>query len=159
VTNTDNSQAQSATEAAQVEIPDSVRELVEKGPYAHLTTINEDGSPHVTVVWIGIDNGEFVCGHMAPTKKTANIRRDPRVALSILGDGMSPIGLKERVVVYGTARVVDGGAVDLLTRLAPAYLGPGVLFPPPPLRDKPGFVTRIRPERIDGIGPWSDRTY
>jgi PPOX class probable F420-dependent enzyme len=142
-----------------VEIPDSVRELIATGPYAHVTTLNEDGSPHVTVVWIGIENGEFVCGHMAPTHKAANIRRDPRVAISIIGNGMNPLGLRERLVIYGKGRVEEGGAVDLLTRLAPAYLGPDVLFPPPPLRDKPGFVTRIKPEVIDGIGPWSQRMY
>jgi PPOX class probable F420-dependent enzyme len=143
----------------QVDIPDSVRELVETGPYAHLVTLNEDGSPQVTVVWVGIEGGEFVCGHMFPTQKTDNIRRDPRVALSILGVGMNPIGLRERLVVYGEAHVEDGGAVALLSRLAPSYLGPGVEYPPEQLRSQPGFVTHIRPARISGIGPWSKRMY
>jgi len=143
----------------QVEIQDSVRELIATGPYAHLVTLNEDGSPQVTVVWVGIEDGEFVCGHMFPTHKTANIQRDPRVVLSILGLGMNPIGLRERLVVYGQARVESGGAVALLSRLAPAYLGPDVVYPPEQLRDQPGFVTHIRPERITGIGPWSKRMF
>jgi hypothetical protein len=44
-------------------IPASVRELVSSGPLAHLTTINPDGSPQVTVVWVGIEDDAFVCGH------------------------------------------------------------------------------------------------
>ena len=45
-------------------IPDSVQALVASGPLAHLTTVNADGSPQVTVVWVGIEDGAFVCAHM-----------------------------------------------------------------------------------------------
>lgn len=41
-------------------IPQSVRELVATGPLAHITTLGQDGSPHVTVVWLGIEGDEFV---------------------------------------------------------------------------------------------------
>ena len=43
-----------------MQIPQSVCELVAAGPLAHLTTVNPDGSPEVTVVWVGIENDEFV---------------------------------------------------------------------------------------------------
>ena len=69
-----------------MKIPQSLRELLAKGPLAHLTTLNRDGSPQVTVVWVGIDGEEFVMGHLALHQKVKNIRRDPRVALSLLGD-------------------------------------------------------------------------
>ena len=105
-----------------MKIPQSVRELVPKGPLAHLTTLNSDGGPQVTVVWVGIENEEFVIGHMAEHKKVRNIRRDGRVALSLLGDKTNAKGLREYVVVYGNARVTEGGAVDLLQRLARIYL-------------------------------------
>jgi len=39
--------------------PQSVRELLPKAPLAHLTTLNSDGGPQVTVVWVGIENEEF----------------------------------------------------------------------------------------------------
>ena len=45
-------------------IPQSVRELLAKGPLGHLTTLNKDGSPQVTVVWVGVENEEFVLGHL-----------------------------------------------------------------------------------------------
>ena len=68
-----------------MKIPQAVREVIDKGPLAHLTTLNPNGSPQVTVVWVGIDGEEFVMGHFAIHQKVRNIRRDPRVALSLLG--------------------------------------------------------------------------
>jgi PPOX class probable F420-dependent enzyme len=138
-----------------MKIPQSVRELLPKGPLAHLTTLNSDGSPQVTVVWVGIENGEFVIGHMAAHKKVMNVRRDERVALSLLGDGTNAQGLREYVVIYGNARVTEGGAVDLLQRLARIYLGPNADFPPAAMRSIPGYITRITPTRFAGIGPWN----
>ena len=135
-------------------IPESVRSLVSAGPLAHLTTLNSNGSPQVTVVWIGIEDDEFVSAHRSEHRKVRNIRNDGRVALSFLGKGRNAQGLLEYVVAYGTARVTEGGAVNLLTRLAPIYLGSGADFPPAPMRSRPGFVTRIRPDRFGGIGPW-----
>ena len=56
-------------------------------------------------------------------KKVRNVRHDWRVALSLLGDKTNAEGLREYVVIYGNARVTDGGAVNLLQRLARIYLG------------------------------------
>ena len=42
-----------------MQIPQSLIDLVESGAHAHLVTINKDGTPHVTVVWIGIENDEI----------------------------------------------------------------------------------------------------
>src|ERR1700688_1465880 len=105
-----------------MKIPQSLREVIEKGPYAHLTTLNRDGSPQVTVVWVGIEGEEFVIGHLAEHQKVKNIRRDPRVALSLLSDKTNAQGMREYLVVYGNARVTEGGAVQVLQRLAPLYL-------------------------------------
>jgi hypothetical protein len=63
-------------------------------------------------------------------------------------------GLNEYLVVYGTARITEGGAAGLLQHLAHAYLGPGVRFPPvdnPP----PGYITHITVDRVAGVGPWA----
>ena len=136
-------------------IPQSVREVIERGPLAHLTTLNRDGSPQITVVWVGIEGEEFVLAHLALHQKIKNIRRDPRVALSILGDKTNEKGLREYVVVHANARVTEGGAVSLLQRLAPLYLGAGAEYPPPSMRNIAGYVTRITPTRFSGIGPWA----
>src|ERR1700719_808533 len=126
-----------------MKIPQSLREVIDKGPYAHLTTLNRDGSPQVTVVWVGMEGEEFVIGHLAVHQKVKNIRRDPRVALSLLSDKTNAQGLREYLVAYGNARVTEGGAVALLQRLAPLYLGPKADFPPASMRNIAGYVTRI----------------
>src|SRR6266851_3669868 len=134
-------------------IPQSIRELLAKAPLAHLTTLTASGGPQVTVVWVGIENEEFVIGHLAEQKKVKNIRRDPRIALSLLGDKTNAQGLREYVVVYGNARVTEGGAVALLQRLVPIYLGPGAEYPPASIQNVQGYVTRIARARFSGIGP------
>jgi len=141
-----------------MKIPQSVRAQIEKGPLAHLTTLNRDGSPQVTLIWVGIEDDEFVIGHLALHQKIKNIGRDPRVALSLIADGTSPQGMREYVVVYGNARITEGGAVPLLQRLAPLYIGPKAVFPPPSMRNIPGYITRIAPERFSGIGPWAAKS-
>jgi PPOX class probable F420-dependent enzyme len=138
-----------------MKIPQSVRELLPKAPLAHLTTLNSDGGPQVTVVWVGIEDEEFVIGHMAEHTKVRNVRRDSRVALSLLGDKTNAKGLREYVVIYGTARVTEGGAADLLQRLARIYLGPNAEYPPATMRNIPGYITRITPNRFAGVGPWN----
>ena len=102
-----------------MKIPESIRELIAKAPFAHMTTLNSTGGPQVTVVWVGIEGEDFVIGHLhLPTyQKVKNIRRDPRVALSMLSDATNAQGLREYLVVYGDARVTECGAFDLLQRL------------------------------------------
>ena len=55
-----------------MQIPQTVREVIEKGPFADLTTLNPNGSPQVTVVWVGIEGEEFVMGHLAMHQKVKN---------------------------------------------------------------------------------------
>src|SRR5208282_4622990 len=71
-----------------MKMPESIREPIAKAPFAHLTTLNSTGGPQVTVVWVGIEGEDFVVGHLhLPSyQKVKNIRRDPRVALSMLSD-------------------------------------------------------------------------
>jgi PPOX class probable F420-dependent enzyme len=138
-------------------LPAEARELVESGVLAHLVTLNPDGSPQVTCIWVGLDGDELVSGHLAAEqRKLRNVRRDPRVALSLEGPRVHPHGLKEYLVVHGRARLEEGGASELLQRLAHVYVGPDVRFPPmddPP----PGITMRIEVERVGGVGPWAPR--
>ena len=134
-------------------LPPSARALVESDALAHLVTINSDGSPQVTCVWVGLEGDELASGHLFRQKKLDNIERDPRVALSLEGTKTNEIGLLEYLVVHGRARVEPGGAPELLQRLARVYIGPDVTFPPMP-DPPPGFVIRISIERIGGVGPW-----
>jgi len=137
-----------------MQIPDSVRELIERGPIAHVTTLNADGSPDVSVAWVGVEDDEIVIGTLGDQRKLHNVRRDPRVALSFHTDDVNEFGLRHYLVLRGRARVTEGGAPELLQRLARTYLGPDVKFPPMP-DPPPGYVTRIAVERVKGVGPWA----
>lgn len=135
-------------------LTDDTRRALTAGRLAHLTTVNTDGSPQVSVVWIGLDGDDIVIGHLMSGRKVTNISRDPRVALTVEADGANPIGMANYLIVYGTAQLVEGGAPELLQRLAEVYVGPGVKFPPfdnPP----PGHIIHITPQRVGGVGPWA----
>jgi len=136
-------------------LPDSAKAVVTSGRLGHLATINPDGSPQVTLAWVGLDGNDVVIATMPDQRKIRNMRRDPRVALSIETPDKDPAsGLDQYLVIYGNATVTEGGAPEMLQRLAYTYIGPGVKFPPwddPP----PGFVTHIAVERVGGIGPWA----
>jgi PPOX class probable F420-dependent enzyme len=139
---------------AGVPLPHPARELLESDAPASVVTIDEDGGPQVTLAWVGIEGDEIVLATMPEQRKLRNLRRDPRIALSVPSTTRNEWGLLEYLVVYGTARVTEGGAAEMLQRLAHTYLGPDVVFPGMP-DPPPGFVTRIAPERIGGVGPWN----
>ncbi len=136
-----------------MELSESARAVIESGRLAHLVTINADGSPQVTIVWVGLDGDDIVVGKLMVDHKVRNIRRDPRVSLSIEADG-SDHGMQHYLVVDGTAQIDEGGAPALLHDLAQRYVGPGTDFPPMP-NPPEGFVIRITPTRVRGMGPWA----
>ena len=101
-------------------IPDKYRDLFEKKAFAHLATIMSDGRPQVTPVWCGFD-GEHVLVNSAKGRlKDRNIRRDPRVALSICDpdNGYRYLEVRGRVV-----DIVEAGAVEHIDSLAKRYMG------------------------------------
>ena len=135
-------------------LPESARAVLESNALAHLVTLEPDGRPQVSVVWVGLDGEEIVAAHLADRRKVRNMRRDPRVSLSLEAGSLNSRGLVEYLVVHGQARITEGGAPELLQQLAHVYLGPDVKFPPiddPP----PGYITHITAERIGGVGPWA----
>ena len=144
-----------------VHLPKTAIALIESGAHGHLVTINPDGSPQVSMVWVGVENDDLCVAALTPRQKLSNVARDPRVVVSFespehdVAGARGSGGLRYYLAVRGTARVTEGGAPELLQRLAAAYLGPGVKFPPgddPP----PGWIMRITPERWHGYGPWSE---
>lgn len=140
-----------------MELNDAARALIGAGADATLVTINPDGSPQVSVVWVALQStpagDELVAAHLSGNyKKLRNIRRDPHVALTVLAPSQ-PGQQREYLAVTGSARVVEGGAPELLSQLAIALLGSDEHFPPP--NSPEGYLTRIRVESVGGHGPWA----
>ena len=140
-----------------MKLNDAARGLIGKGADATLVTLNPDGSPQVSVVWVALqstpDGDELVSAHLAEHKKVRNIRRDPRVAVTIVSVGAARQGMRPYLSIDGTARIVEGGAPELLKELNPILGDPDMNFPPD--NAPPGYLTRIRIDKVGGIGPWA----
>lgn len=140
-------------EAMTDQLSEAALALLASDAVATVVTLDPDGSPHVSVAWVGMEDGEIVIGTLNDQRKLRNLRRDPRVAVSVQSDVINAWGLREYLVIDGTARITLGGAPELLQRHARTYLGEDVVFPAMP-DPPPGFVTHVRVGRISGVGPW-----
>jgi PPOX class probable F420-dependent enzyme len=112
-----------------------------------IATIREDGSPHVTPVWIDYDGEKVLVNSAHGRTKVTNIERDPRVTVTVLPAADQQSGY---VMVSGTAKIVEKGAFEHINMLARKYLG----------EDKypylgPGerrVIIQIHPDLVDGYG-------
>ena len=136
-----------------MQLNDAARELIGNGADATLVTLNPDGSPQVSLVWVALrstaDGDELVTAHLSEHKKVRNIRRDPRVAVTIAKPGDLGKTLRPYIAIDGTARIEEGGAPELLKELSQELLDPNVF---PPKDAPPGFVTHIRIDKVGGVG-------
>lgn len=66
-------------------LPDDLRALLDGPNFAHLATLRRSGAPQVDPVWVGREGDRILVGTGERTVKAKNSRRDPRVALSIIG--------------------------------------------------------------------------
>jgi len=133
--------------AVTVSLNDAVRKLLDDPNPAVLATVNADGSPQTSVVWVGRDGDELIISSQAGRRKERNIRRDPRVSISIL-DRDDPL---QYVEVRGVATVTEDVGRELAVRLEEQYGGPGagdeyLQLPPEVVR----VVIRITPLRVVG---------
>jgi len=139
-----------------MKLDDTARQLIGSNP-ATLVTVNRDASPQVSLVWVTVQrtadgDDELVTAHLQEHQKIRNIRRDPRVAVTIVStDRSGP--QTPYLSIRGRARVEEGGAPELLDEIATTIFGPGTGFPPP---DAPaGYLTHITIEKVGGVGPWA----
>ncbi|MEQ8716339.1 MAG: PPOX class F420-dependent oxidoreductase [Acidimicrobiales bacterium] len=122
---------------------------------AHVWTSNADGSPQVSVVWVIVQGDEIVFGTSGSSHKAVNLRRDPRVILSIEDTERNERGFQRHLTIRGTARIEEGPDPALMDRLAKKYLG--LDRHPLAARDAAdSVVVRVEIERISGVGPWVD---
>lgn len=136
-----------------ITVPQTLRDVIAAGPLAHLSTINADGSPQVTAIWIGLDGNDLVSGHLGWYAKLRNMERDPRAVLSLAAPRTPGVFLNPYAVLRTRATIhATDEAWDLLNRLAKIYVAPDAEFPIP---RQPGYVVRYTVERVGGVGPWA----
>jgi PPOX class probable F420-dependent enzyme len=139
-----------------MQVSEIARQLIGSAP-ATLVTLNRDGSAQVSLVWVAVHRtadgaDELVTAHLQEHQKIRNIRRDPRVAVTIVSTDRSE-PQAPYLSIRGTARVEEGGAPELLDAIATTIFGPGTGFPPPDA--PPGYLTHITIEKVGGVGPWA----
>ncbi len=122
---------------------DAARAIFEKKVFAHVASLESDGSPNVTPVWCRLEGEDVVINTALGRAKARNLASDSRVAISLTDpdDAYSVIALRGSVVGFSTE-----GADEVIDQLAKKYLG---LDTYPYRREGEVRVTvRIRPERI-----------
>lgn len=122
---------------------DAVRALADGPNFATLATINPDGSPQTSLMWVGRDGDDLVFSTVAGRRKVRNMERDPRVSMTIL-DHADPYNYAE---IRGLATIEPAGGVELDERLSWVYDGK------PASPDAPGvvrIVARVRPTKVTG---------
>ena len=136
-------------------LPSELRALIESGPLTHLSTISADGSPQVSVIWLGLDGEDLVTAHMRRNQlKLRNIDRDPRVVLSFLAPPEPGVFLAAACRAQGHGRRSKGrprrrGSCSTGWRSCTS--SPDTTFPAP---RGAGWIVRYAVEKIGGVGPW-----
>ncbi|HEX6524699.1 MAG TPA: PPOX class F420-dependent oxidoreductase [Streptosporangiaceae bacterium] len=130
-----------------VTLNEAVRVLLDEPNVAVLATINADGSPQTSPVWMGLDGGDVVISSARGRRKDLNIGRDPRVSLTVF-DRNDPERYAE---IRGQATITEDPGRELAVRLAEKYHGPGagkeyMELPPEVVR----IVIRIVPDHVAG---------
>jgi PPOX class probable F420-dependent enzyme len=129
------------------QLTDKVRTLFDGTNFAVLSTLEPDGKPHSTVVWVARDGDDIVLALPKTRRKTANLNRDPRTAVAIF-DAANPY---ESAQVQGTASLEDDPNGTLIDQLSHKYTGgpyPGFAGP------NPQWVTaRITADKVTTTWP------
>ena len=136
-------------------ITDRARALLRSAAPAHVVTQRIDGTPQVSVVWIGLDGDQILIGTQEGNAKVRNLRRNPHVILSVLGTDRAHGFLLEHLLITGRATIDDAGPaawLALMDDLAQVYLG--TPFPHRGGGDN-GVIIRVEVDRISGVGPWA----
>ena len=138
-----------------IEISAQAHALLGSDAVAHVWTINPDGTPQVSVVWMIARGDEILFGTDANSQKARNLARDDRIVLSIEDVERNERGFQRHLVVRGNASIDPGPDPVLMDQLATKYLG--LERHPLAVRDSPSsVVVRVAIERISGVGPWID---
>ncbi len=128
------------------EIPEKYLDLFEKKAFANLATLMPNGEPQVTPVWCDYRDGHVIFNSAKGRQKDRNVRRDPRVAMSV----MDPENPYRYLEIRGrVAEITEQGADAHIDFLAKKYLGVDKY----PYR-QPGEVRvlyKVKPEHVQGL--------
>lgn len=142
------------SQATAAPIPASHRDLLEDKVYAILTTVMPDGQPQSTVVWVDYDGAYVRVNTAAGRQKDKNMRRNPKVTLSLV-DPDDPFRWLE---IRGTVDEIDEtSGLDHINRLAKKYMGASAYYghvaPVERQHKEKRIMFKIRPTRVVPFPP------
>lgn len=125
-------------------IPAAAMHLLEGKYYAHISTINADGTPQISQVWVGVDGDLVTFNCYESSAKARNLRANPSIAISIAGSGNTS---HESLAIQGTVvEMAREGAYEHIDNLANHYLGlDGYPFEHP---DETRVIVKIAPRKV-----------
>ena len=129
-------------------LPDDLKKYLDNTPvFASIATIQPDGSPQLSVVWIKRDGDDVLISTIIGRRKETNLRRDPRVTVMI----NPPDAPYSYVEIRGTAALTTEGGQELINELSRKYTGKDYAeFNPNSEDDTERVVVRITPHKVIG---------
>jgi PPOX class probable F420-dependent enzyme len=130
-----------------IPLPESVKKVLEDKAYGHVVTFNPNGQPQLTMVWMDVDGNEALFNTAEGRKKVHNLRRDPRIMISVQNRSEP----QSYVVLNGAATLTETGADAHIDKLAKRFLG----LDKYPYR-QPGekrVIVRVKIDRLGGLSP------
>jgi PPOX class probable F420-dependent enzyme len=137
----------SLEDAMPIPLPESVKKVLEDKAYGHVVTFNPNGQPQLTMVWMDVDGNEALFNTAEGRKKVQNLRRDPRIMISVQNRSEP----QSYVVLNGAATLTETGADAHIDKLAKRFLG----LDKYPYR-QPGekrVIVRVKIDRLGGLSP------
>jgi PPOX class probable F420-dependent enzyme len=120
-----------------------VRALIDGPNFATVATLDPDGAPQTSIVWIALDGDALVFSATEDRRKVRNLRRDPRVSISI-SDARNPY---RHTQLRGTVTISPDPDKALPKTLSHKYLGQD---PPPEGSEVERVIVRMQVERVAG---------
>jgi PPOX class probable F420-dependent enzyme len=124
-----------------VRLPDSAKRLADAKTFAVLCTVNPDGSPQSSVVWVKRDGDDLLFSSILGRRKTRNIERDPRVSIMMV----DPANGYSYVEIRGTVSMTGEGGIELIDELSMKYDGKPFVEGRP---DSVRIVFRVTPTHV-----------
>lgn len=124
-------------------LPDEAKALFDAPEFATIATIEPDGRPQLSVVWIERDGDDLLVSTVKGRRKHANIAKDSRVTVLVFPKD-SPYSYAE---VRGTATMTEAGGRELIDRLGNQYMG-WDRYPGDDGTENVRVVVRITPEKV-----------
>ncbi|MEU0781611.1 PPOX class F420-dependent oxidoreductase [Streptomyces sp. NPDC006173] len=130
------------------ELSDDLKKLIDDNPvFATVATIQPDGSPQVTITWLGRDGDDLLVSTTVGRRKEKNLRGDPRITVMI-NPPNAPYTYAE---IRGTATLSTEGGQELINELSRKYTGKDYAdFNPNSKDDAERVVVRVTPRKVVG---------